>query len=192
MQEEQLLQSIARGDAHAFKQLYELFKDRVYNTCLSHLQNSSDAEEATQDVFVEIHRSAGTFKSSAKVSTWIYRITVNKCIDRIRYRGRQKRFALISSIFNKDTGKVEHDPTEFNHPGIIYEQKEKAAKLFAAINQLADNQKTAFILKQVEGLPQREIADIMELSEKAIESLLQRAKGNLRKILGDIYKETKD
>lgn len=192
MQDEQLIRAVAAGDMQAFKQLYELFKDRVYNTCLSHLQNIPEAEEATQDVFLEVHKAAATFKATAKVSTWIYRITVNKCIDRIRYRSRQKRFAFVSSIFNNDTGELVHDPAEFNHPGIVYEQKENAKKLFAAIDQLVDNQKTAFILKQVEGLPQKDIADIMNMTEKAVESLIQRAKANLRKMLGEMYRDTKD
>ncbi len=192
MQDEQLIRAVAAGDMQAFKQLYELFKDRVYNTCLSHLQSIPEAEEATQDVFLEIHKASSGFKATAKVSTWIYRITVNKCIDRIRYRSRQKRFAFVSSIFNKDTGELVHDPAEFNHPGIVYEQKENAKKLFAAIDQLVDNQKTAFILKQVEGLPQKDIADIMNMTEKAVESLIQRAKANLRKMLGEMYLDTKD
>lgn len=192
MQEEQLLRSIGTGDMQAFKQFYELFKARVYNTCLSHLQNEAEAEEAVQDVFLEVHKAASGFKGTAKASTWVYRITVNKCIDLIRYKNRQKRFAFISSIFNKDTGELMHNPPEFNHPGVVYEQKEKAAKLFAAIKQLPENQQTAFILKQVEGLAQKEVAEIMDIGEKAVESLLQRAKSNLRKMLGDMYRETKD
>jgi len=192
MQAEELLFLISNGDNTAFKQLYELFKARVYNTCLSHLQHIGEAEEATQDVFVEIHKSAGEFKGNSAVSTWVYRITVNKCVDRIRYRNRQKRFAIVTSIFSKETGALLHNPVEFNHPGVVYENREKAAKLFAAIRQLPENQQSAFILKQVEGLPQREIAGILNMSEKAIESLLQRAKANLRKILGDMYNETKD
>ena len=192
MQAEELLFLISNGDNAAFKQLYELFKGRVYNTCLSHLQHAGEAEEATQDVFVEIHKSSGEFKGNAAVSTWVYRITVNKCIDRIRHRNRQKRFAIVTSIFSKETGALLHNPPEFNHPGVVYENKEKAVKLFSAIRQLPENQQSAFILKQVEGLSQKEVAGALDMSEKAIESLLQRAKANLRKILGDMYNETKD
>lgn len=187
MQPEELLYMVSKGDHSAFKQLYELFKARVYNTCLSHLQNESDAEEATQDVFIEVHKSANNFKGTAAVSTWIYRIAVNKCIDRIRHNNRQKRFAFVTSIFNKDTGELMHDPPEFNHPGIVIENKENAAKLFKSISQLPENQQSAFILKQVEGLSQKEVANILGMTEKGIESLIQRAKVNLRKHLGDIY-----
>jgi RNA polymerase sigma factor (sigma-70 family) len=192
MKPEELLFLVSKGDAAAFKQLYELFKDRVYNTCLSYLQQAVEAEEATQDVFIEVHSSSALYKGNASVSTWIYRIAINKCLDRIRYNSRQKRFAFVSSLFNKDTGALMHDAPSFDHPGIKLENKERANILFKAIRQLPENQKTAFILKQVEGLSQREIAEIMEMGEKAVESLLQRAKANLRAILSDFYDKSKD
>ncbi len=192
MQPEELLHRLVHNDKAAFQGLYDLFKDKVYNTCISYLQNSGDAEEVTQDVFLEVYHSAKSFKGSSSVSTWIYRIAVNKCIDKIRYKGRQKRQGFIASIFNKDTGELEHDPAGFNHPGVVYENKEKAAMLFRAIEQLPENQKTAFILKQVEGLSQQEVADVMELTQKAVESLIQRAKANLRKLLKDFYNDAKD
>lgn len=187
MQPEEILILVAKGDKNAFEQLYALFKDKVYNTSISYLQQESDAEEITQDVFVEVYHNAGTYKGGASVSTWIYRITVNKCLDRIRYNNRQKRFSFITSIFNKDTGGLQHDKPHFDHPGVGAENRERAAMLFNAIRQLPENQQTAFILKQVEGLSQREISQIMDMGEKAVESLLQRAKANLRKILSDYY-----
>lgn len=192
MTSEALLKSICEGKSDAFRQFYELFKDRVYNTCLAHLQNASEAEEATQDVFLQVHNSACDFNATAAAATWVYRITVNKCIDRIRKDKRQKRSGIISSIFSKESGELQQDPVEFNHPGILSENREKATALFSAIKSLTENQQTAFILKQIEGLSQKEIAKIMDMNEKAVESLLQRAKGNLRKALADIYKESKD
>ena len=192
MEAEELIHNIAHGDQRSFKQFYELFHERVYNVCLSHLQNTSDAEEVTQDVFIDVFNNAATFKGNAAVSTWVYRIAVNKSVDKIRYNNRQKRFSFVTSIFSKDTGEVIHHPPEFNHPGVVFEQKENAAKLFAAIAQLPENQKAAFVLKQIEGLSQREVAEVLEVSEKAVESLLQRAKTGLRKILGELYRESKD
>lgn len=189
---EELLYNISNGDRNAFRDLYGLYKDKVYNTCLSYMHNCEEAEEVTQDVFLEVHQSAGNFQGNSSVNTWVYRITVNKCIDKLRYQKRQKRFAFITSMFSKDTGELIVDPANFDHPGVQYEHKEKAAYLFGAIKQLAENQQTAFILKQVEGLSQRDVADIMGMTEKAVESLIQRAKGNLRKILEEFYKRTKE
>jgi RNA polymerase sigma factor (sigma-70 family) len=186
----ELIIRLAQGNRDAFSQLYKLFQARVYNTCLSYLQNTGEADEAVQDVFLEVFESAASFKGDSSVSTWIYRLAVNKCLDRIRHRKRQKRFAFMSSLFNNETGKLDFDAPDFNHPCIILENKEKAAILFKAIDKLPENQRSAFILKQVEGLSQKEIAEILNLGEKALESLLSRAKANLRKMLSAFYDKT--
>lgn len=188
---EQLLQDIASGNQASLRKLYALFKDKVYNTSLAYLQNKEEAEEAVQDVFIEIYQSASSFKATSSVSTWIYRVTVNKCLDRLRHQKRQKRFALITSIFRQEGSEPAHDAPTFEHPGVQLENKEMASTLFAAIKNLPENQQTVFILKQVEGLAQKEIAVITGLTEKAIEGLMQRAKTNLRKLLEKFYNETK-
>ena len=121
------------------------------------------------------------------MSTWIYRITVNKCFDHLRANSRHKRAGIISSLFHKETGEEVHQKPAFDHPGIQLERRENARYLFTAIETLPENQKTVFILAHVEELPQKDIAEIMNLSLKAVESLLQRAKVSLRKKLGAIY-----
>ena len=177
---------IATGDRTLFKQLYDEFHKRAYNTAISILQHPAEAEEIVQDVFIEVHRSAKNFKGDSSISTWIYRITVNKSLDQLRYRKRKKRSAFLISLFT-DAQTVKIHPPDFNHPGVLMENKERAAILFKAIDRLSDHQKSAFVLSQVEELPQKEIAEIMNLSQKAVESLIQRAKVNLRKELEEFY-----
>jgi RNA polymerase sigma factor (sigma-70 family) len=165
-----------------FEEIYHQHKGLVYNLCLNYLQNREEAEEATQDVFVKIHAKLSGFAGNSSLKTWIYRITVNHCLDVLRARNRQNRFAFITHLF---TGK-EDKPLEipqFDHPGVLLEDREALENLFKKINELPENQRTALILKYLDDLPQREIADIMQLSEKAVESLLQRAKQNLEKKL---------
>ncbi len=101
-------------------------------------------------------------------------------MDFLRKKKRQKRFGFLSSLFYEDSGEIKHDAAHFDHPGIILENKEKARYLFAAIETLPENQKTAFILFNVEELSQKEIAQIMNTSPKAVESLIQRARLALR------------
>ena len=173
-----LIESIANGDRKAFYQLYELFSEMVYNTSLSYAQHEQDAEEITQDVFTSIFRNAAKFKGEAAVSTWIYRITVNTSLNHIK---RRKRFSFLKF------GASEPDRPDFEHPGVLLEHKENAKALFKVIDTLPESQKTAFILSFVEELPRQEVADIMEISLKAVESLLQRAKGSLRNKLEDLY-----
>jgi RNA polymerase sigma-70 factor (ECF subfamily) len=168
----------------SFIEIYDQFKNKVFNTVLSYLQNVEDAEEVTQDVFVEIHRSRENFKGTSSLSTWIYRIAVNKSLDHIKSRNRKKRFAFITSLF-EDSGALKHDSTDFHHPGIALENKENASILFKKIDELPENQKTAFILSKTEGLSQAEISEVMQMSVSSVESLLFRAKQNLQKKLSD-------
>lgn len=191
-QSTQLLKLTALGDESAFYQLFELFKDRVYNTVLSFLQDKHDAEEVTQDVFVEVFQSANQFEGNSLVSTWIYRIAVNKSLDRLRYKKRKKRFAFITSIFHPDSGALKQDNPYFEHPGVLLQNKENAAILFMAINKLPEQQKTAFLLSYIEDIPRKQVADMMNTSLKSVESLLQRAKANLRVELEDFYEQTKE
>lgn len=177
------------GDEIAFQEIYNRFGKKIYNTCLNHLQNTEEAEDITQEVFVEVFQSVSKFKQDSSLSTWIYRIAVNKCIDHIRSKNRKKRFAFLTSIFNPHTGKEEKNISDFNHPGAELEKKEEIQFLFRALNTLPENQRSAFILTQIEEHPQKEAAAILNISEKALESLIQRAKANIRKSLNNFFNE---
>ncbi|MTI22208.1 RNA polymerase sigma factor [Fulvivirga sp. RKSG066] len=187
--EKDCLQAIANGSEEALEQLYNHYCDRVYNTLISYTKSAEDAEELLQDVFVTIYNSAASFEFNSSVGTWIYRIAVNKCLDFIRKKSSKKRSGIFTSLYVKDTTEVRYESVDFVHPGIKLENKEDSVLLFRAIDTLAENQKTAFILTQIEGLPQKEVADIMRQSRKSVESLVQRAKGNLREELKKYYPE---
>ncbi|QIP12370.1 RNA polymerase sigma factor [Spirosoma aureum] len=183
-----LIEPIRQGSESAFRQLYEATKSRVFNTALSYVHTREDAEEITQDVFVEVFQAIGAFKGDATITTWLYRITVNKSLDFLKQKKRQKRFAFFTSLFDRSTGEVLHHPTDFFHPGIALENQENAAKLFKTIDKLPDKQKTAYILTRIEGLSNTEAASVMAVSVGAVESLLQRATENLKKHLAGFYK----
>jgi RNA polymerase sigma factor (sigma-70 family) len=165
---------------------------QVFNTAIGLVQDSGAAEDIAQDVFVTVFKSILSFNQKSSLSTWIYRITVNKSLDHLRARNRQKTHGFLGQLFHNDTGEAIHDKPNFEHPGVQLEQKENARYLFEAIETLPDNQKTVFVLAHIEELPQKDIAEIMNLSVKAVESLLQRAKGNLRKKLSHIYERRKN
>lgn len=166
-----------------FEDLYNEHKRLVYNLALQYVQNIEDAEEITQDVFVSVYEKMETFRQESKYSTWLYRITINKSLDFIKAKKRQKRFSFFTSLFNQETGEVKHNVSDFNHPGVLMEEKEQLKKLFTLINELPDNQKTALILMKIEEKTQIETAEIMNMTPKAVESLVQRAKTNLSKKL---------
>jgi RNA polymerase sigma factor (sigma-70 family) len=116
----------------------------------------------------------------------MYRIAVTQSLDFIRKKKRKKRAGIVLQWLG--VGEKESlDVVEFNHPGVIAENREQAAILFKAIEQLPENQKSAFVLQKVEGLSIQEIAGVLNTSEGAVESLLSRAKANLKKLLREYY-----
>ncbi len=162
-----------------FEELYKKYSKQVFNLILQYVQNQEDAEEITQDVFLKIHQALPDFKHESTLSTWIYRISINTSLDFIKSRKRKKRWAVWTSLFQSEGSETRHEAAHFDHPGVELEQKEATQRIFEAINGLPDKQKTALILSKIEHKNQAEVAQIMELSPKAVESLIQRAKTNL-------------
>ena len=183
-----LIEQLRQGDEAAFKTIVDAWQDMVYNTALGIIQNAEDAEDISQEVFVQVYESIHTFKGEAKFSTWLYKITVTKTMDHIRRKKRKKRFAFIQSLFGIND-EIAHDPPDFHHPGVVLDKKETAAELFKAIDQLPENQKIAFTLSKLEGLNYQEVSEIMNTTVPSIESLLHRAKNNLKKLLEIYYRE---
>ena len=107
-------------------------------------------------------------------------------LEFIRRKKRKKRFGFLSPILG-DNNEPTVDLTDFHHPGVTLDNKEKSTILFKAINKLPENQQIAFILNKVEGLSYQEVAEIMQTSLSAVESLLHRAKTNLKEILKNFY-----
>lgn len=177
-----------RNDKEAFTAFIQQYQSLVMNTALGIVQNMEDAEEITQDVFLEVYHQYPTFKGESSISTWLYRITSNKCIDLLRRKKSKKRFAFITGLFTADSNEPVTDAAHFVHPGVQAENKEKAAILFNAIEQLPEKQKTAYVLCEMEQLSYREIAEVMHLSVSSVEALLFRARQNLRKILENFYR----
>lgn len=187
MKESELINLLRQKDREAFKIIVETWQDMVYNTALGILQNAEDAEDTSQEVFIQVFESIDTFKAASKFSTWVYRITVSKALDHLRKQKRKKRFAFLQSLYGKD-GRITIEPPDFMHPGVAIENKENASALFNALQKLPANQKTAFVLNKMEGLSYLEISEVLSTSTPAVDALLQRARQNLKKNLTDYYK----
>ncbi len=161
-----------------FRELYQRHARMVYNLCLNHLRNGDEASEATQDVFMKVYDNVDGFKGDASISTWIHRITINTCLDRIKAASRKKRSFLGLSFSIGEKG-VPEVPV-FDHPGVQLERKEEMELLFAAMDRLPDAQRTALMLKTTASQSMEEIAAVMNISTKAVESLLSRARAGLK------------
>ena len=192
MNEIEFIECLRNHKASAYAKLLDDYKQKVFATCISFLPNKEDAEDVAQEVFVEVFKSIKKFKGNSKLSTWIYRITTNKCLEFIRKRNTKKRFAFLQSIMGND---IPMDKTsyftEMNHPGIIMENKERSETIFYAINKLPESQRVVFTLHKIDGKSYQEISDILEKSVSSVESLMFRAKKNLQKLLENFYKHNK-
>jgi len=176
------------NNEYEIKNIYDKHKNDVFNLALNYVQNIEDAEEITQDVFVKIHKNLKKFEQRANIKTWIYRITINTSLDFIKSKNAKKRFSFFSTLFHSESNEPLYHVADFNHPGVELEQREAIENIFKKINELPERQKTAIILSKIEGKSQKEISEIMKINEKAIESLIQRAKSALSQ---KIYSQNK-
>ncbi len=183
--EQQLLERLRAREEAAFRELVAVHYRAVYRTALSFVRSAEDAEDVAQETFLTAFESVAGFQGNAALATWLHRITVTRSLDHLRRHKRKKRFALVVSLFT-DRGLVV-DPADTVHPGVRLEDAERARVLFAAVDRLPEAQRVAYTLRHVEGFSQKEIAEVMELSVKAVESLLSRAGAKLRSMLRGYY-----
>ena len=167
-------------DESTFRAFVKEHQDRVFNVVLKMVQQENDAEEITQDVFIDVYRRPEAFRGESSVTTWLYRIAMNKSIDHLR---RKKKWGLFGA------SRSEKEPQDFFHPGVQAENREKAMFLFKAMKKLPGKQRQAWILSEMENFSYKEISEILNVSLSSVESLLFRARQNLRKILSGMYPE---
>ncbi|MDX1637733.1 MAG: RNA polymerase sigma factor [Balneolaceae bacterium] len=187
--EEALIARLKQRDRRAFNTLVEREKDRVFNTCLGFLHNREDAEDTAQEVFMELHESIDDFRGDSTLRTWLYRIAVTKSLELIRYRNRKKRWGFFQAMAADDPPDPDETPSDtgFDHPGVELEKKERATLLMHEIARLTEKQRVAITLQKLEGLSYSEIADVMETTVSAVESLVHRATRNLEQQLADYF-----
>jgi RNA polymerase sigma-70 factor, ECF subfamily len=174
MEEYDFLLKLKAGDETAYRQLILVHNNRVINTCFKFLLNKEEAEDLAQEVFVEVYQSISSFRGQSKLATWIYRIAVTKCLDEIKKRNRKKRITALGKILHLD------DFTNWiaggAKPDRLLEEKEKMKDVMEVLNRLPENQRVAFTLSKIEGYTNTEIAEIMNTTTIAVESLVYRAK----------------
>ncbi len=185
-----LMLRIKNGDQQAFRELVERYKLSVLNLCLRFTNNKEDAEDLAQDVFIRIFQAAPGYEVKAAFTTWLYRITVNHCLN---YQRRKK----ILHFFPLDHGKDSYHQSQRHLPDFAakerpdadFEKKEVQKYVQQAIQCLPENQKTVLILYRYHDLSYKEIAEVLDTTVSAVESRLHRAKENLRKKLSFMAEE---
>jgi RNA polymerase sigma-70 factor (ECF subfamily) len=170
-----------------FETIVKTHQEKVRNTCFRFAKNPQEADDLAQEVFIQVYESLDRFRSESELSTWIYRIAVNKSLDYLRKKKRKKRFGNLVSIFGFGEEQEEMPLPAEGNPHSDLEDVQRREVLQKALEKLPDNQHQAIVLSKYEGFSNREIADIMDLSVSAVESLIHRAKKNLHKLLYSYY-----
>jgi len=166
------------------------FQEKVRNTCYGFVHNKDDADDLSQEVFIQVYKSYTSFREESEMSTWIYRIAVNKSLDFLRKKKRKKRFAKILPLDgNSDTNEVISLPAE-SDPQTEFEDHERKQILKQAVDNLPDKQKAVITLSKYEGFRNKEIADVLHISLSSVEALMYRAKKNLHKKLYNYYRKS--
>jgi RNA polymerase sigma-70 factor, ECF subfamily len=189
MQETELIHRLKDRDDAAFRFLIDHYQAPILNCCFKFIKNKEIAEEATQDVFIEVYKSIDNFRAESKLSTWLFRIAISKSLDYIKSMKRKKRFAFLKSIFSESGSEETVLVADTPNPLQELENKDRLQILNWAIDALPANQKVAFTLSKLEDLSNSEIAEILHTSVSSVESLLFRAKANLKKTLYDYYQK---
>lgn len=176
--DELLLRRACKGDVQAFEELMQSHESRIYAIALRMMGNREDAQDCAQEAMVRIYRAMGSFKDQSALATWIYRITMNTCLDELRRRKARKVTSLDSLVDNgwspTDTGDT---PEEH---GL---RVEKQNALNQAIQSLPDDMRAAIILRDVKGYSYDEIASILDANVGTIKSRISRGREKLREIL---------
>ncbi len=173
--ESELVARSAAGDIDAFGQLYEMHRRRVYSLCLRMMGNPADAEDMTQEVFIQVHRKIGSFRGEAAFTTWLHRLTVNQIL--MHFRKRNVRL---------ETTTEEGDMKDLIQPGTERPRAMPIVDRIAleqAIKKLPPGYRSVFLLHDVQGYEHEEIARILDCSVGTSKSQLHKARMKLRQIL---------
>ena len=185
---EDLMGSVRLGNRHAFEVLINRHQRSVLNFIFRFLGNRADAEDLTQEVFLRVWKAAGTYKPDAKFTTWLYRIATNLCINRqhaIRIRRLFVQSHIQEQIQNSKDSSIIGESAGILSPEDRIIDSEQSVRLLNALNELPTSQRVAIVLRIYDEMSYQEIAEIMDLSVSAVDSLLIRAKRNLhRKLTG--------
>jgi len=163
------------GDADAFEELYRQHARRLFSLVMRMVGSAEDAEDLVQEVFLQAHRKLAGFRGESTLGTWLYRLTMNHCLDHLR--GRQAKMSRATGSLDDE------DAIEPVAPAPMVPQAISRLDLERAIDALPPGSRAAFLLHDVEGFEHREIADILGISEGTSKSQVHKARLKLRTLL---------
>ncbi len=189
MEDIELVERIINGDHQAFKSFTDLYAEMVFRVCFSFVNHRQNAEDLSQDVFIEVYNTIARFKKESHIKTWLFRIAINKSLNYIRKKKQNQWLINIGLLSNSAEEKesVYKDIPEASAE-TNYINNEQKTILYETIARLPKNQRIAFTLNKIDELSYKEISEIMGISVSSVESLIHRAKNGLQTKLFKVFK----
>jgi RNA polymerase sigma-70 factor (ECF subfamily) len=172
------LEKAIRGSVDAFEELITLYEKRIYNIALRMMGNPSDAQDMAQEAIIKAYRPIGSFKGACRFSSWVYRITVNTCLDEIRKR-KKRNVALIDMTDGESSGFVDGAPL----PEAVVESREGYSGILAAVGGLNEIYRTVIVLRDMQGFSYQDISEMTNCSIGTVKSRINRARNILKSVL---------
>jgi RNA polymerase sigma-70 factor (ECF subfamily) len=192
MTEQELISGIKAGEEKAFKEFVDKYQELVVNVCNSFLHDRDDALDISQEVFIKVFHSADSFKGDSKISTWLYRIAVNKSLNFLRSKKRKNIFSSLDLLLeDKQNNPIDSVVDNGENAEEKMSKNEDIERMIAVIDQLPKKQKTAINLNKFEGLSYKEISEIMNISVTETGVLINRAKSKIQKQMISKIKKSK-
>lgn len=190
MYDEEIIKGILQGNKETYRYLVEKYQAMIFRTCMGFLHDKAEAEDLSQEIFIQAYQSLPKFKGNSSFATWIYRIAVNASLNKVRKTSKNSLFQRFELFGGGDKLKTFEIPAPENeNPENIIILEEHREWVKKALDSLPINQRTAIVLSKYDDLSQKQIAEIMNTTEGAVEALIQRAKVNLREKLSSHSKK---
>jgi RNA polymerase sigma-70 factor (ECF subfamily) len=186
MPEAEAIRLAQQGDAGAFERLYQLHNRRVYSLCLRMVSNTAEAEDLTQEAFLQLFRKIATFRGESAFSTWLHRLSVNVVLMKLRRKSGAETSLEQVTEPDEESGTPRRD---FGGPDIRLSGSIDRVNLQRAVDQLPPGYKAVFVLHDVQGYEHNEIAEIMGCSIGNSKSQLHKARMRLRGLLHEVVRE---
>jgi len=181
--EQNIIDRICRGDTAAFQRLVERYKKKIYFLAYDILGDHHEAEDISQEVFIKVFRSLRNFRRDAKMSSWIYQITANTCIDALRKKKSKPQVNLEDFNHVSLQDNLAGNGTRVQNPELSAEASNMQHKIQNALHKVTPKERTVFVMRHYNDLKIKEIAETLQVSSGTVKSLLFRALKKLRKEL---------
>lgn len=185
MSDIELAKAIVNGDDGSFEFFLDTYNKKIFNIAYRHFRNYDDASEMAQEIFLKIYQRINTYKGDCALSTWVYRVATNRCIDELRKNKNLISFSLDKNVI-VDGEEVKIDiPDDTESIEETIEKKDLSVLIKSFLTQLPDDQRLILILREYDGLSYEEISELLKIPVGTVKSRINRARNSLKVIIED-------